>query len=96
MKYLLIALGALVMVGPATAAPKWDLNGDGKMTKNEFAPMVSSRMLGLADTDKDGFIVAAGLVGNLENRFDRQDADKDGILSDEERQAAREVTKANR
>ncbi|MBS1182813.1 MAG: acid-shock protein [Proteobacteria bacterium] len=91
MKYLLIALGVLILAEPATAAPKWDLNGDGKMTRDEFAQMISSRTVELTDTNKDGRISLAEwtarpvaqkakAAGRPEMRFDTLDSNKDGFV----------------
>lgn len=105
-EYLLIALGALVLAELASAAPKWDPNGDGQKMRDKFAQMISSRAVRPAGPDKDGGISLCrmerpsgrkkGESGwQTEKRFAALDGDKDGILTNEECQIAQRVTKAN-
>ncbi len=127
MNRLVLTLGALMMVQAASAAPKWDANADGKMSRDEFVTMAYTRTVERADTDKDGkvslaewnarpaaikatadgrdaskgfsrldvnsdgFVEAADFSVRFGKRFDRLDADKDGVLTGEERQAARDM-----
>lgn len=50
----MLATCAALLVQPAIAAPKWDTNGDGKMTKDEFAKMAATRLVERTDANKDG------------------------------------------
>lgn len=92
MNKIMLALGAILLVQPATAAPKWDTNADGKMTKDEFVKMASTRMIERADTSKDGKVsleewnkrpmaIKAKAAGkDPAKRFTRLDANKDGFV----------------
>lgn len=54
------------------------------------------RMLSTADLDKDGRISAAEAQQAAVQRFDRADSNRDGMLTPEERKAAREARRAKR
>lgn len=43
------------------------------------------------DKNSDGFVEAADLTSMLEQRFERMDTNKDGVLTTEERKSFREA-----
>lgn len=76
---------------------KADANGDGKLSKDEYASIAKarsakndgSRMFDRMDANHDGVLDAAEINVLLAHRFARLDANHDGILTAEERQAMR-------
>jgi hypothetical protein len=69
-----------------------DANGDGNLTEDEIAKVgqqgTRAKMLARADGNSDGTVSLAELTGAALKRFDRADANKNGIVTPEERQAA--------
>lgn len=74
-----------------------DANGDGKISKEEWAAARKNakrdpaRMFGRLDANGDGLLEASELNTLLARRFQRLDADGDGRLTQEERQAGRKA-----
>lgn len=73
-----------------------DSNKDGQLSLAEFKaaarqpePTPVDETLQRLDTDKDGKINFDEFGGNMLNAFDQVDANKDGRISDQERQAGR-------
>lgn len=82
-----------LIAGSSFAAPKWDADGDGKMSLSEFTTARVERMMKGADKNGDGKITldewkarpaAAKAKGNPERRFERMDPNKDGSLDQAE------------
>jgi hypothetical protein len=69
-----------------------DANGDGNLTQDEIAKVGQQgrggKMLARADGNRDGKVSLAELTGAALRRFDSADANKDGTVTPEERQAA--------
>lgn len=74
-----------------------DTNGDGKVSKEEWAAARKNakrdpaRMFGRLDANGDGQLEATELDSLLARRFQRLDANGDGRLTQEERQAGRKA-----
>ena len=77
---------------------RYDLNGDGKLPAEELLKARPKRMDGSAytlesvakslakkDTDGDGVVTIAEAVAAEMPRFDKMDANKDGMVSSEEK-----------
>ena len=87
-----------------------DANGDGFLTLEELEAAAEERrrprrrrgggrgerMFNHQDSNDDGFVSLEEMLTHAEERFDRVDTDGDGILSEEEREAAREAARERR
>jgi hypothetical protein len=79
--------------GRITAA---DTDGDGKVSKAEYLAQMSrggrgnpERMFDRMDTNHDGFLDKGEITAALTQRFQRMDANDDGVVTPEERMAMR-------
>lgn len=71
-----------------------DSDGDGRVSKAEMAGMARGRrdpsaLFDRMDVNHDGYLDAAEIKAVLTHRFQRMDTDGDGIVSAQERMAAR-------
>ena len=84
-----------------------DANGDGFLTLEELEAAVEERrrqrrrrggerMFDHQDSNDDGFVSLEEMLAHAEERFDRVDTDGDGVLTEEEREAAREAFRGHR
>ena len=78
---------------------KMDANHDGFVTEAELSGGRNvggnaAAMIARLDSDKDGKVSLAELSARTLAMFDRADANHDGIVTPEERQAAREAMRA--
>jgi hypothetical protein len=86
--HLAIAAAAILLAGTASAAPRGDADGDGKLSLGEYQTAMRDRLM-RADTDGDGKIslqeylarpAAAKAKSDPAKRFARLDANGDGFL----------------
>ena len=88
----------------ATQTAAVDANGDGKLSVDELAAMrlkqmtdaakaMAQKMVDRLDTDGDGMLSAAELIGQPmpTDLFDRLDTNKDGVIDQTELDAARQA-----
>jgi len=72
-----------------------DTDGDGKVSRAEFAAQTRGgqrdpgRLFDRIDTNHDGYLDKSEIRAALEQRFQRLDANKDGVITLEERAAMR-------
>lgn len=82
---------------------KSDADGDGQITLEEIQAKVEGRAgkhaerhFSRQDEDGDGAITWAETRARVEARFDKMDTNSDGVLSEEEREAARDAMRERR
>jgi len=100
LKTALIATGATLLIA---AGPKADLNQDGQVTKAEFTQAAQSKFFATA-TNNDGLLTEverkayreAMRENRKDQRFEKLDANGDGLLSREEMDAAGDKRKDRR
>ncbi len=68
-----------------------DQNGDGALTQAEVAagPQTPGMRLQAFDADGNGNVTRAEFTAGMAARFDRMDGNRDGVLTADERRAAR-------
>jgi Ca2+-binding EF-hand superfamily protein len=63
---------------------------------NPGTPYFGTRMFAAADVNRDGKMTEAEMANNVQAWFDRTDVDHDGVLTADERKAARDRNRAGR
>jgi len=69
--------------GPGGGRGPQDLDGDGKISKEEFLAPAEARFKS-QDTDGDGVITLDEILAHVSERFESSDANSDGYLAQEE------------
>jgi Ca2+-binding EF-hand superfamily protein len=86
------------------AISRSEFSGNRNRGKSGFAqarnrgntPYFGTRMFTAADINRDGKMTEAEMANNVQAWFDRTDTDHDGVLTTEERKAARERNRTGR
>jgi len=97
MKTLMMSTAAVLLAtGAAFADASWDVNGDGKIDREEFNAGVGENAFGSWDTDNDGMLSReeydvgtsgqsdASSFSGWDDRYGEWDADQDEMLSRDE------------
>lgn len=66
-----------------------DADHTGELTQDELPPRIAAQAIAPFDSDKDGKLNSGEWGKMMLERFDRQDANKDGTVTTQERQASR-------
>jgi EF hand len=71
-----------------------DADHTGELTRDELPPRFTAETIARYDSDKDGKLDSGEWGKMMLDRFDRQDTNKDGTVTTQERQASRAQRRA--